>query len=252
MSLWSGAPEYRLPETICILCRHILLCLNLPYPALHPVSVRYQSKETQPLNQRTLCLSSYRFNPSVSSLLSLFPLTLVPTVHYAPTSSTFSSCHSFILLIPLSPFHCVSHSCLACLVSWLSSSFSPTTIYPLSRLAVSHTVSLPSVFSALSFFLFSWKLEKVPGRWVEGSSQQRVLALECGPLKGSTERPRLSAETGKSSGGSWQTHTPRPWTCAVVWSTMRGTGHGRKPSCWRGSTWRGGSGTASWKICRGK
>lgn len=58
--LKTDTPEYRLPAAICILCRHILLCLNLPYPALYPVSVMCHRKEARPLNRWTLCVSSYR------------------------------------------------------------------------------------------------------------------------------------------------------------------------------------------------
>lgn len=37
---------------------------------------------------------------AVPQKTDLNPLTLVPMVFYSPTSSTFSSCHSFIHLIP--------------------------------------------------------------------------------------------------------------------------------------------------------
>lgn len=119
-SMFDWGPMYPLHT-------HILLRLNLPYPVLYPVLEMYHRKETWTLNPWTLCV----FQSSVFSCFPpLNPLTLIPMVYYSPTSSTFSSCHSFILLIPIVTISLTP----VCLVIWLSYSCCPTAIYPLSSL----------------------------------------------------------------------------------------------------------------------
>lgn len=143
------------------ICRHIFLCVKMPYPALYPVLVKDHRKESWTLNLWTCVwvLTGY-FQYSVFLSFSLFllvnPLTLIPMVYYSPTSSTFSSCPSFILLIPHLTFSPTPAfmSCHLAFILWFSNcnlSFITTVFYNVS----------PTLFlsiSLLTFFLLLCKL----------------------------------------------------------------------------------------------
>lgn len=187
-----------------------------------------------------LCMGSYRIFSVFSFLsFSLFllvnPLTLIPMVYYSPTSSTFSSCPSFILLIPHLTFSPTPAfmSCHLAFILWFSNcnlSFITSVFYNVSP-TLFLSISLLTFFSpplqtvhSLSGS-FSWRVERLLDWYVEGSSQQQDLALQLhGALENSTVRHRQPAGRGKSSRGSWQIHILRPWTCAAAWSTARRTG----------------------------
>lgn len=114
-----------LSETACVLCRHILLCLTLSYPALYPVLETTIKRDLNPKPPGPVCV----WTPTGYFHLSVFCFLLLPSTeptHTCPCGVLFPH-FLHLLTLPLlhspnSIYYKVFHSCCDPFV-WFSYSF---------------------------------------------------------------------------------------------------------------------------------